>query len=151
MPTVLAILFVVLVVVASLMLAAAQHPSQTYTGGGMKIHVQEPWFTEVAAGRKTIEGKVGHRAKFSHLVGQTIEFHNGPRSVRAVVDQVRHHPTLAEYIAAEGWRNVAPHTGSDAAAVEAYLAVHRSDGVQVFGPDRVEEMGGMNAIVFRLI
>lgn len=120
------------------------------TDSPLRIHVQEPWFSEIAAGRKSVEGKIGPLSKFQHLVGSRVAFHCEGRQVLATIVAVRHYDSLDEYLASEGWASTAPHTGSLPAANEAYLAVRRDDGVRVFAPDRVRGSGGLNALALRL-
>ena len=143
----LLLVLIALLVLVALILSRARNKM---FGGGLgvpqEIHVQEPWFSEIVSGRKTIEGKVGPFRKYSGWGGRTVIFHNGPRRVTAVIRAVRHYPTLDEYLRDEGWQTVAPHTGSFAEAKTAYLAIRRADGWQVFAEKRIADEGGINAL-----
>lgn len=110
------------------------------------IEVQEPWFTLIADGRKTVEGRTGPPGKYT--AGTIVEL-LGPAGARLVADvvAVRHHPDLATYLAVEGWARTAPHAGSAAAAAAAYAGVVMDNpSVRVFAPERVAARGGINAL-----
>ena len=119
------------------------------------LHVQEPWFTEIAAGRKTVEGRVGPQGKFDNMIGGQITLSSSDnRELKARLVGVRHYPDLKSYLEAEGWEKTAPHTGSFAAAMAAYEAVEMhcftdemtQKTVKVFAPERVAARGGINAV-----
>ena len=121
------------------------------------MDVQDPWYSEIAAGRKTVEGRTGPPGKFDARLGKVISISCADgRAVSARVMNVRHYLTLAEYLKAETWGRVAPHTGSAENAAAAYAAVVM-DGpeggppVQVFGVGRVAARGGVNAVELELV
>lgn len=115
--------------------------------------VQKPWSHELWTGRKTSEGRVGPEGKYDGYIGKKIWL----RSVDAACDgvypadtymvlSVKHYPDLDSYLDGEGWEAVAPHTSSRKAAREAYLAIRTKDNQVVFSPERIQELGGINAI-----
>lgn len=110
------------------------------------LHVQEPWLTEIAEGRKDVEGRTGGPGKFAGWAGKGVRIHNGRYAVMRSVAAVRHYPDLASYLEAEGWERVAPHAGSAAGAARAYRAVALEDGTKVFSDERVAARGGIWAI-----
>ena len=116
-----------------------------YKEGGdtPRMFVQSPWMEEIAAGRKTVEGRAGPREKFLHLVGADIVFYNKDTSATKHVTEIRHYDTLDDYLAAE-WERAAPHVESKEAAREAYLAIRNNNNRSVYG----NLPSGMNAIVF---
>ena len=126
--------------------------------GVFRMGVQEPWFTEVVSGRKTVEGRAGPAGKFDHLVGKVVEIvQSGNRDatpVQARVTAVRHYKTLPEYIKGEGWKKIAPQAGSDAGAAKAYADVEmtrRGKSIKVFDQARVAGRGGLNAVELALV
>jgi len=115
----------------------------------MSLEVQDPWFTEIEAKRKTVEGRVGHNGKFDHLIGEDLLIVGPEYTITVKVRAVRHYKDLCTYIAAEGWERIAPHTSSNEEAERAYRRVTMvSCGlpVAVFSPERIDERGGINAI-----
>lgn len=111
-----------------------------------RLHIQEPWFSEILSGRKTVEGRSGSDKKFAGWIGKSIVITNGESESSVEVTNVTHYSNLQEYLRSEGWERVAPHTGSIDGALEAYLNVKMRGGAQVFGEKRVEEKGGICAI-----
>ncbi len=122
------------------------------------MYVQDPWFTEIAEGRKTVEGRVGsgeQLERFQGRVGQLIEV-AGPDGQRLSVKVagVRHHPDLKTYLKEEGWKKTAPQAGSEAKAKAAYDEIMmRRDGkeIPVFGAERVKERGGVIAVELEFV
>jgi len=111
------------------------------------LQVQEPWFSEVAAGRKTVEGRTGPEGKYAYLIGGTVTLvAPGGQSLQREVAAVRHYPTLEAYLSGVGWERAAPQASSFAEARELYLGVTMGPSVAVFAPARVRERGGINAI-----
>jgi ASC-1-like (ASCH) protein len=115
----------------------------------------EPWFSEVKEGRKTVEIRVGPEDRYQELVGKTVKF-IGPEDqvVEAEITKVRHYDELGELVKKEGYKKVAPHVKSDKAAEEAYakIKITRRSGheVDVFDPERITRLGGLNAVEFKL-
>ena len=68
---------------------------------------------------------------------------------------VRHYDTLSEYLTAEGWKRVAPHTGSNEKAAEAYASItmkgEDDKTIHVFGLERVTSRSGINAIELAVV
>lgn len=132
--------------------------------------VQPVWFDEIAAGRKTVEGRAGACGKYDAFVGKRICLRRGegtspthsPTSVIAEITAVRHYATLEEYIRGEGWEAIAPHLYSaglsdlqlNVRVRDAYLAIFAhstQSSYQVFSPNRVSERKGINAVELKVI
>lgn len=124
-----------------------------FTGGGsmMTIFTQEPWFTEIKEGRKSVEARVGPSGRFEDLVGKKIKIKAGKDKVKAMVTGVRHYDNLSDYVKKEGYKKVAPHTKSDADAVKKYLEIKNKAGEVIFNDDIVKEKGGIIAIEFTVV
>lgn len=121
-------------------------------GGKFGLYVQEPWFAEIAAGRKTVEARMGGGDKFQDLIGKKIAILGGPgKKIATVVTAVRHYADLDAYLKGEGWKVVAPHAGSEKAAKEAYLTLKNKAGDLIFAPASVKEKGGIVAIEFEKV
>lgn len=164
---ILLILFVAIVIYALMRFTpigrvgtmAAAGISKIFTGGRgvYRIFTQEPWITEIAAGRKKVEARVGPPDFYKGLIGQKIKLvafggeKNDKKKVIAEVTAVRHYKDLAEYLKAETWQKVAPHVKSEQEAVKAYLEIKDKSGNEVYGAERVKEKGGITAIEFKVL
>lgn len=121
-----------------------------------RMMVQEPWFTEIAENRKTVEGRVGNSQKHAHLVGKEILVHNGRlfgyASMICKVVAVYHYNTLEDYLETEGYRFCAPHSVSFEDATKKYLQVFDSSKkCQVFSPENILRNGGINSLCLQVI
>lgn len=111
-----------------------------------RMEVQEPWLSMIESGSKTVEGRPGPLSKFTHLIGCPLELYYQDKTVHRQVVDVRHYPTLEAYLGTE-WKLAAPIVGSIEEARQMYLEIRTSDGEQVFSSERLQRVGGMNAIV----
>lgn len=117
------------------------------------MDIQEPWLGLVLSGEKTVEGRAAPPGRWKNYMGEVLkltEVKGGPARGRALVVEVRHYDTLDEYLDAE-WKKAAPQCATREEAKTAYLAVFMDGGVQVFGPDRVRERGGIEAVELLLV
>jgi len=112
--------------------------------------VQEPWYSEIAAGRKTVEGRTGPLSKYDYLLNQNIIVHNNCWSSRLCrVANVVHYDSLEDYLNAVGWQNCAPHAESKEAALDLYgqiIAVENGKMYRVFSEENIVRQGGINAL-----
>lgn len=117
----------------------------------LQMYIQEPWFGEIGAGRKTVEGRIARPGRWEREVGKTIQLAAGGLStappLKRKITAVRYYRTLDDYLDHE-WEKAAPHARGKEEARELYLAIRmgRNREEQVFGPERVERMGGVAAI-----
>lgn len=118
-------------------------------GETKKMFVQSPWLEEIAAGRKTTEGRVGPDGKYKDWIGEEVMFVNDQLEVPAKVTDVIHYDNLESYMNGEGWKKCAPHVESEKKAYEAYHAIvmaKKGKNKQVFSDKRIDKNGGINAI-----
>ena len=116
-------------------------PPELYRGQMFTLHVRAPWLEEIAAGRKTIEGRAGPASKFERLIGAPIILFSEQRQIIVTVTAVRHYPDLYSFIDGEGFKKTSPHLPTREATIEAY---------HEFYPDElVAERGGMCALQIR--
>lgn len=113
------------------------------------LHVQSPWFEEIVAGRKIIEGRSGTYEEFSKYLGQDIIITNGIRTIRVTITHVEHFDSLREYLE-KYWKEAASHTSSFEDAYDAYINVKKPDGSLVFREERVKQRGGINALFIKI-
>lgn len=88
------------------------------------MHLSEPWYTAVAAGSKTIEGRVLDDKRKLIDVGDTIVFTCGTHSVRRVVWQITTHPDFADAISSVSLERLLPGVTSVADANAVYNAFY---------------------------
>ncbi|MDP1880244.1 MAG: ASCH domain-containing protein [Parachlamydiaceae bacterium] len=62
-----------------------------------QIHCEEPWFSLIRNGKKPVEGRKNTHSYRRLKVGDKINFLNGTESFIAVVQEIRHYPSLDEY------------------------------------------------------
>lgn len=103
-----------------------------------KLHVKEPWLTEIAEGRKTVEGRAGPLRKFKKWIGQIVTFYSNKQSIKVKVKDVRHYDDLYKYIDGEGIDKIAPHLKSKQEVVKAYH--------EFYSDENIKKRGGMNGI-----
>ena len=114
------------------------------------MHIQDPWFTEILMGRKTVEGRVGSiPSKYAVYVGGQMKIECDNLSTIVKVNMIIHYQNLESYLRNE-WRRAAPHVGSLEEARSAYMAI-LDEGFPVFSDERVKKNGGINAIYIELI
>jgi ASC-1-like (ASCH) protein len=64
----------------------------------MSIHCEDPWFSLVRDGVKTVEGRKGTHSYKKIKVGDFLNFTNGMEGFVAEVTDVRSYTTLEEYL-----------------------------------------------------
>jgi ASC-1-like (ASCH) protein len=124
-----------------------------YLGKGQtfRIFTQEPWFTEIAEGRKTVEARVGELDRFEDMKGKRVKITGAGKKVDAEILSVKHYKTLDEYIDKEGWKKVAPQCKTEKEAKDAHMNLKDKSGQAVYDPARVKEKGGIVALHFKLV
>ena len=63
----------------------------------INIHCQDPWFSSIRQGVKTVEGRKGTHSYKKIKVGDRINFSNGTESFIALVTDVRKYASLEAY------------------------------------------------------
>lgn len=78
------------------------------TGIDAVINVQNPWFTLIKQGRKTIEGRL-NKGQFSRLeVGQTVMWENAGQTVKTKLVRIEKYQSFSDMLVNEGLRHVLP-------------------------------------------
>ena len=105
-------------------------------------HCQEPWFSHIASGRKTVEGRCYQKDYVKMEVGDQIEFYNdaGDTSEVVIIDIVPY-DTFEAYLVAEGLETCLPGVET----LEAGVAVYR----KYFTPEM--EACGVVALHIKLV
>lgn len=98
-----------------------------------KIHCQEPWFSKIRSGIKTVEGRK-FNIKYSNLrCGDLLEFYCDDESFLTEVVAVKVYNSLEEYLEKEGYQNVLPGVISFEEAVNVYLKYNSPYELQIAG------------------
>jgi len=125
-----------------------------YRGGMEKsLFIQDPWFTAIYNGDKTIEGRVGLESKYASWKGKTALFTGpGNRSLKVLVTDVRHYDTLDDYLANNDYTKIRADDSvkNRDELRDKYLHIYNRDGKQVFSDESIQYSGGINAIEFAL-
>ena len=96
-------------------------------------HVTEPWFSFIAAGVKTCEGRLW-KGEFRVLeVGDTLEFYCGESSCRARVVGVARYPTFESYLLGEGLDACLPGVRTMEEGVAVYRAYYSEEEEAMYG------------------
>ncbi len=151
MDTVLLLLLIIVVVlVALILLERKKKKDGAFEGGGHDfIFTQEPWYTMITDGKKTVEARVGRPDRYKKMMNSDVEMRCDGQKVPIEVKDVRHYPDLGSFLKAE-LKKTAPGM-SEAEAKKAYLDITDKSGKQVYSPDNIADRGGIVAIEFKLI
>lgn len=105
--------------------------------------INEPWFTAIKNGEKTVEGRCGHNYTFSHLIGNFITFINEEKNdqVDALVTAIHWYENLYQYLDTEGL-GVLPGITSISEAIDIY---HK-----FYTDEQIKARGGICAIIMQM-
>jgi len=98
------------------------------------IHVQEPHFSNISSGKKTIEGRLAKPSYQNLEPGDVLTIND---SLKMTVVATRQYPSFAAMLEHEGLDNVLPGTKDISMGVEIYRA---------FYPEDLEKRDGVIAI-----
>lgn len=99
----------------------------------MRIHCQEPWFSKIRDGIKTVEGRKYNRKYHNLKSGDLLEFYCDDESFLTEVIEVKFYKTLEEYLEIEGYKNVLPGINSFSEAVAVYLQYNSREDLNKAG------------------
>ena len=106
-----------------------------------------PWFQQAASGRLNVIGILGSAGSDALMIGQraTIQ-HVGETTERfeVLINEIIHYDTLADFIAGEGYQNIAPQTQSPTNCEAALLSIYHGR-VRAYNPNQIRAHGGINA------
>jgi hypothetical protein len=126
-----------------------------------KLYVQEPWFSLIRSGSKTVEGRKGTLEDFKNFkntfilikqsltldaTGQVVNPNEYLDSFEVFCYDIVHYKDVDSYLWGEGIRQAAPHCTSFAHAQDLYSGVVKPSGEQVFAPIDVQRRGGICAL-----
>lgn len=118
----------------------------------LTVHVDGHWFTGIMDGLKTVEAIPGDFVAMTEISGtKYIRFQNGNRRMLCKLLNVKMFHSLKEYVLSVGWQNCAPHARSYDHAISEYLKITNPQGISPYSSKRIEECGGLVALVFELV
>lgn len=86
-----------------------------------EIHCQEPWFSKIKNGLKTVEGRKFSDKYASLKPGEIVKFHCENNSFLTEVIKVIPYRSIEEYLHIEGFENVLPGIKTFEEALDVYL------------------------------
>lgn len=92
-----------------------------------EIHCQEPWFSKIKNGLKTIEGRKFSDKYASLKPGEILRFYCENNSFLTEVVKVVPYRSVEEYLDTEGFENVLPGTKTFEEALDIYLGFHNNE------------------------
>jgi ASC-1-like (ASCH) protein len=104
--------------------------------------VQEPYFSDIQAGRKTVEGRRGALNKFKKYIGKIVYFLNEDASQVRITD-VTCYPDLYMFLVEVGYKKAIP----DAKNIWEAVAVYH----KFYTDASIKESGGMCGLYFTLL
>lgn len=94
-----------------------------------EIHCQEPWFSKIKNGHKTVEGRKFSQKYASLKPGEIVRFHCDNNSFLTEVIKIVPYKSLEEYLDIEGFENVLPGVKTFEEAVDVYLGFNNNENV----------------------
>lgn len=98
-----------------------------------EIQCQEPWFSKIKKGLKTVEGRKFSDKYASLKPGEIVRFHCADNSFLTEVVKVIPYQSLEEYLHVEGFEKVLPGIESFQEAIDVYLGFNNNDNVNYTG------------------
>jgi ASC-1-like (ASCH) protein len=95
--------------------------------------VNDPWFSLIQSGRKTVEGRL-RKGKYAEIrTGDKIVFTLSHRSTCVIVEAVRHYPTFEQMITANTIENTLPGVADVTSGVAVYRKFYTAAQEKEFG------------------
>ncbi len=97
----------------------------------ISINIQEPYYSFILNGKKTIEGRL-NKGKFASInIGDSIELK--PEKIRFLIVEKKIYKNFKEMMKIEGVKNVIPDKNSLDEAVNVYYKFYTKEDEQTFG------------------
>lgn len=108
------------------------------TGIDTVINVQNPWFTHIKQGRKTIEGRL-NKGQFAQLkVGQIVMWENAGQKVKTKLVRIEKYNTFSDMLVNEGLRHAVPGKETLKDGVDVYRGFYSEAKEAEFGVLAIE-------------
>jgi ASC-1-like (ASCH) protein len=101
----------------------------------MEINVQQPWYTAIANGKKTVEGRL-NKGKFADIRPGSVLVLNGSlrsKKMVLVVHGIAKYKSFEEYLSQEGLRQTLPGVKTIKEGVEVYRGFYSTEDESMHG------------------
>lgn len=98
-----------------------------------KIHCDDPWFSYIRQGLKTIEGRQKTHTYRKIRVGDQINFTNGKESFVANVTELREYPSIEQYLEDVSLERALPGIKSTEEALNIYYQWTSEEKIKQYG------------------
>lgn len=98
-----------------------------------EIHCEEPWFTKIKQGVKTVEGRKFSNKLASLKSGEILKFCCANNSLLTQVVKVVPYKSIDEYLHSEGFSKVLPGIESFQEALDVFLGYNNNEGQDTSG------------------
>lgn len=95
----------------------------------LELNVQEPYFSFIKSGKKTVEGRLGKNKYLSLKQGDLIKIND----IEAVVVKVVKYSNFKDMLIQEGVENVIPESENLESAVNVYYRFYSKEDEEKFG------------------
>ena len=99
----------------------------------LQVHCQDPWFSLIKEGIKTVEGRKNTHTYKKLQEGSLINFSNGKESFQAVVTEVRQYPSLEKYLEDVTLEKALPGISSFEEALAIYYQWMTAEEIKQYG------------------
>lgn len=96
----------------------------------IELNIQEPYFSYILSGKKTVEGRLNKGKFFDARVGDVLRI-NGQAEFKVVTKNI--YPTFREMIEKEGLQNVIPDKNTVDEGVEVYYGFYSVGDEKKYG------------------
>ena len=108
------------------------------TGIDAVINVQNPWFTLIKQGRKTIEGRL-NKGQFSRLeVGNIVMWENAGQTVKTKLIRIEKYQSFSDMLVNEGLRHAVPGKETLKDGVDVYRGFYSEEKEIEYGVLAIE-------------
>lgn len=97
------------------------------------IHCEDPWFSFIRSGVKTVEGRKGTHSYKKIKVGDQINFTNGHESFIANVTEIREYSSLEHYLTDVSLEKALPGVKSTEEALNIYYEWSSEEKIRQYG------------------
>ena len=98
-----------------------------------ELHCQEPWFSYLREGKKTVEGRLNDQECDSIRKGDEIELYNDKQRFRLTVTKVKKFATLTEYLETVGLKAALPGIKTIDEGRKIYLQFYTEEQIEQYG------------------
>lgn len=104
-------------------------------------HVQEPWYTHLLEGRKTVEGRLNRGSFAQYAVGDRLHFFTDAELEKEFLCEIVRktwYPSIADYLHTEGLEKTLPGISTISEGVEIYRRFYKETEEKEMGMLAIE-------------